>query len=166
MIATMNRITDSTSAPASAAGAYPLSRARQSRWTTVLTAMAAATAVGGFLDPILGVDLTVHQGHDVLKIENLAITLASLAAGLLGWALLELLERRTRNGRRTWTACACMVFGISLLGPLGATTPEGSVGLISLHVVVAAILVAGLRSSSAKLGRSASEASEGVGFDD
>ena len=118
---------------------------RRLRWLTVLTAMAAATALGGLLDPVLGVDLAVQQGDDVVRVENLAITLSSLAAGLLGWGLLELLERRSSRARRTWTVWAAVVFAVSLLGPLGAETAGAAAGLVSLHALVAGILVVGLR---------------------
>jgi lysylphosphatidylglycerol synthetase-like protein (DUF2156 family) len=74
----------------------------------------------------------------------------SLTASLLGWALLALLERvRAPDARRIWTFTAVVIFVLSLFGPLtGAATPLVGAALIVLHVVVAGVLITGLRRSA------------------
>jgi hypothetical protein len=117
----------------------------RNRWLTVLAAMAVATALGGVYDPVLGVDLVVGADGGERRVENLAITLTSLVVGLLGWGLLELLEKRSARPRRTWTLIATAVLLVSLLGPLGAATAGAALALLSLHLVVGGILIWGLR---------------------
>ena len=73
----------------------------------------------------------------------------SLAVSLLGWALLSLLERRTRRARGIWTATAGVVLLLFLAGPLtGAVTTAGKVTLALLHLTVADVLVPLLRHSA------------------
>jgi Family of unknown function (DUF6069) len=48
-----------------------------------------------------------------------------------------------------WTFIAVVVFALSLFGPLtGAATPLVGAALTALHVVVAGVLIAGLRRSA------------------
>jgi hypothetical protein len=66
----------------------------------------------------------------------------SLAAGLLGWLLLAVLERRTSRARALWTGAALVALAVSLGLPLSAaTTTAATVGLIVMHLAVAAVLI-------------------------
>jgi hypothetical protein len=74
------------------------------------------------------------------------VVIASLLAGLAGWALLVVLERFGRRPRRTWTGIAVVVLALSLGGPLGngvhtatTITPAG------MHLAVGAVLILALR---------------------
>jgi uncharacterized protein DUF6069 len=98
--------------------------------------------------PVAGVDLVVHPvGATTQQVGFASVLAISLTASLLGWALLALLERvRAPDARRMWTFTAVVVFVPSLFGPLtGAATPLVGAALIVLHVVVARVLIAGLR---------------------
>ncbi len=69
----------------------------------------------------------------------------SLAAGLLGWLLLAVLERFTPRARVAWTGAAVAAAAASLALPLiAATTTAATLGLISLHLVVAAAVIPAL----------------------
>ncbi|MGH8965935.1 MAG: DUF6069 family protein, partial [Actinomycetes bacterium] len=95
---------------------------------------------------LLDIDLAVRSGGDTVRqVSSLAVTLTSLGVGFAGWALLALLERWTPRARPVWTVIAGAVFTVSLLGPLGAVTPEAAAVLMGMHCVVAAILIYGLR---------------------
>jgi Family of unknown function (DUF6069) len=66
----------------------------------------------------------------------------SLAAGLLGWLLLTLLERRTSRARLIWTASALAALAVSLSLPLAAaTTTAAAVGLVVMHLTVGAAVI-------------------------
>lgn len=111
----------------------------------VLTAIAVAHLVPGVLGPLLDVELVVRSGEGTREVTPLAISVSTIVIGLLGWGLLELLERRFgRRGRSTWRVLAAAVLAISLLGPAGATTTAGMLGLGTLHLAVGGILLLGL----------------------
>jgi hypothetical protein len=67
-----------------------------------------------------------------------------VGAGLVGWAWLAVLERTVRRPRLVWTVTAVVVFVLSLGGPAGGTDVGAVLALFCLHLVVAAVLVAGL----------------------
>jgi hypothetical protein len=70
---------------------------------------------------------------------------AAAVAGLIGWLLLALLERRTPRARTVWTVTALLVLALSLLLPLTAGTTAAAVtGLIVLHLTVGAVVIPGL----------------------
>jgi hypothetical protein len=114
--------------------------------------MATATAGWALAQPAAGIELAVRSGDTVRPVEALAVTLTSLAVGLAAWVLLTVLEHLTRHARTVWTVVAAVVFLVSLTGPLAAVTPAATAALMSLHVVVAAILVVGLRRTAVPAG--------------
>lgn len=122
-------------------------RVRRRRWFSVLLAMATATAVSALADPIAGIDLVVEAGDGTRTVDQLPVTLTALAAGLGAWGLLELLERWTRRSHLIWRVVACVVFVISLSGPLAATTDAAIAVLTGLHLLVGGILMVGLGGS-------------------
>ncbi|TDE51527.1 hypothetical protein E1295_18155 [Nonomuraea mesophila] len=112
---------------------------------TVVGASAAALAAWVLAVPVAGIELTARMGAGVDQVGPAAVVVASLLAGLAGWALLAVLERFTARGGRIWTVVALTVLGLSLLGPLGsAVGTAATVVLLLLHLVVGAVLVPGL----------------------
>src|SRR5579862_975487 len=65
--------------------------------------------------PLLGIHLTVRFGAGQI----LGVT---VAASLLGWLLLVLLERRTPHARPLWITIALAALAASLALPLAAAT--------------------------------------------
>jgi len=64
-------------------------------------------------------------------------------AGLLAWALLGLLVRSVARAETVWRAAAVVVLLLSLGGPVAMGVGTASVvALLTLHAVVAAVLVA------------------------
>lgn len=93
--------------------------------------------------PLLGIHLTFRfgagQAQTVAIGEVIGVT---VAASLLGWLLLALLERRTPRARRLWTAIALTALAASLALPLtAATTTSAAAGLIALHVTVGVVVI-------------------------
>jgi len=124
-------------------------RAHLTRPLTVLVAAALALAGWGIIGPLLGVDLAVRAapGGGVQQVGPAAVATVAVLTGLAGWALLMVMERLTKRARAAWTAIALVLLLVSLAGPLAATTPAATVGLAALHLVVAAVLIVGLRRS-------------------
>ncbi len=117
------------------------------RTDLLIAAAAAVAAVGAwsFWTQVASVDLTVHRGDTTQSVGVAAVVVTVLVMAGLGIGLLRLLDARTANGLRTWTIVAAVVFAISLLGPLGATTVAAGIALASLHAITAGVLVQGLR---------------------
>jgi len=110
----------------------------------VAAAVAAALAVWVVVVPVLGVDLAAAPGGGpVQRVGPIAVAVGPLVAGLCGWALLALLERRTARPRRTWTITALVVLVLSLVTPIsGGVGPASTATLLTMHLVVGAVLIA------------------------
>ena len=100
--------------------------------------------------PLLGIHLTVrlgpghmHTGASHIQTITIGQVIGvTVAASLLGWLLLALLERRTPHARLLWTAIALAALAASLALPLAvATTASAVAGLIVMHVTVAAAVI-------------------------
>ncbi len=106
--------------------------------------------------PVLGIGLSIrfgggHQpgGSHIQTIGAAQVIGVSLAAALLGWLLLTIIEKRTPHARRAWTGLALTALAASLALPLiAATTIAATAGLIVLHVAVAAVVIPGLARTS------------------
>lgn len=126
----------------------PTLRARERRLRAVTHGAVAAGAVWLLAGPVLGVELGVSDapgGPVTREIGLAAVLLSALAAGLVGWAVLALLERRTGRAVRIWRGTAVTVALVSLAGPvLQAGSVAAAVTLAVMHLVVAAVLVPGL----------------------
>jgi len=125
-------------------GKLPWSAVLHRRWVTVLGGMAAGIAAWTVIHPFMGVDLEVKTGGSTQQVSQLGVALTALFVGFAGWATVSALERFTRRPRTAWTIVAGVVLALSLLGPLGAVTAGGKVGLLVLHLVVGGILLVGL----------------------
>lgn len=92
--------------------------------------------------PLLGIHLTYRfsPGHIQTIAAGRVIGIA-LAASLLGWLLLALLERRTPHARTLWTTIALVTLAASLAMPLAATTTSAAVGLAVIHLTVGAAVI-------------------------
>jgi Family of unknown function (DUF6069) len=123
------------------------SRTRRARGYAVLAAAGAGLLGWAVAGPAAGVHLTVRTGAATAAqhIGPAAVTTASLLAGLAGWALLAFLERHTPKARTIWTVIALVVLAGSLTGPIGGVTAAAKIALVCLHLLVAAVLIIGLR---------------------
>jgi hypothetical protein len=96
--------------------------------------------------PLLGIHLNFRFGAG--HIQTIAVGQVigvTVAASLLGWLLIALLERRTPHARPLWTTIALAALAASLALPLAfATTTSAIAGLIVLHVTVGAAVIPAL----------------------
>lgn len=118
----------------------------RSRGAIVGITVVAALAVWAVLAPLAGLDLAAMQGSSTIQIGGISVGVASAVAGVAGWGLLSLLERRTDRARRSWTIVALIVLVLSLGSPLASGMDIGAkLGLAALHLTVGAVLIPGLR---------------------
>ena len=105
---------------------------------------ALAAAVAWIVEVLLlGIHLNFRFGMG--HIQTIAVGQVigvTVAASLLGWLLLALLERRAPDARLLWTAIALASLAASLALPLAAATTSSAVaGLIVMHVTVGAVVI-------------------------
>ena len=118
---------------------------RVTRGLAVVAATGATYTVWTAAHQILGVDLELHNGSVV---SATAVVVATVLAGLAGWALLALLEH---FASRAWPWIALGVLVISLAGPLGSAVGAGATAaLIAMHLVAGAVLIPLMTSSSTR----------------
>ena len=100
--------------------------------------------------PLLGIHLNVrfgagrmHAGAGHIQTITIGQVIGvAVAASLLGWLLLALLERRTPRARILWTTVALAALAASLALPLAfASTTSAVAGLIVMHLTVGAAVI-------------------------
>ncbi len=115
--------------------------------SAILVAVAAALLVWVVATLLLDLVLEVQQGDQTIRVGALAVVLASAVSGFVGWAVSVLLGRLAAlRAPLVWVVLAVAVTLLSLLGPLTSGAARSTVVvLVLMHLVVAAVLVPGLR---------------------
>src|SRR5215218_554784 len=96
------------------------------RAAAVVGAAVAAVLLWVVAVPLGGFELEVDMGGETESIGLRDVLIVALGSGMLGWALLALLEWRVRRAVAIWTAVALVVTGLSLLGPLAWAANAGA----------------------------------------
>lgn len=109
------------------------------------TAAVAAAVVWLLWTRVGGVDLEVKSGAGSQQIGVGSVIVSGLVIALAGGALLRWWQGRSERGTRRWTMLAVGIAVVSLITPTSALTVAAGLGLASLHVVVAVVVIAGLR---------------------
>lgn len=125
-------------------------------WTDDAAAIAAsvlcALIAWFFVAELPGVDLLVDAGGQVRQIGASDVAVAAAVSSLAGFCFLRLLERITVRALTLWTVIAIAVALLSMFGTAAAMTRTSTFALVSLHSVVAVVvIVAARRSRSACL---------------
>src|SRR5579859_3432502 len=130
---------------ASASAVPQIKRARSRALCAAGGALAAALAWIVEV-PLLGIHLNFRFGAGHVQTISVGQVIGvAVAASLLGWLLLALLERRTRQARLRWTTIAVAALAASLALPLAAaTTTSAAAGLIVMHLAVGAVVIPAL----------------------
>lgn len=110
----------------------------------LLAAEAGVAALWLLWVEVGGVELSVTSAGSTREVGIGAAVVTAALVTVAGIGLLWLLGRWA-TGLRTWTIVAGLVWAISFLGPLSATSLEAGLGLATLHLWVGAIAVFGLR---------------------
>jgi hypothetical protein len=111
----------------------------------VIGALSAALATWSLWTQVGGVELTVQSGDEVQTVGLGSVVAVAAIMPIAGVLLLRALQPWLSRGLRWWTAVAGTVMLISMLGPLGATTAMAGVALASLHLLVGAVVILGVR---------------------
>jgi hypothetical protein len=119
-------------------------------WPVAVTAAVAAAAVWVVATQLASVDLAVRSGSGTQHVNVVSAIVTALVVAMAGAGLLRFLERRTAHARTTWSAIAIAVWVVSLAGPLGARSVAAGLWLATMHLVVGAIVVVGLRRRTAR----------------
>jgi len=118
---------------------------KQGRTRAQCAAGSALAAVVAWIVEVrlLGIHLNFRFGTG--HIQTIAVGQVigvTVAASLLGWLLLTLLERRTPHARPLWTTIALVALTASLALPLAAATTTSAVaGLVVMHLTVGAAVI-------------------------
>jgi hypothetical protein len=91
-----------------------------------------------------GIDLTVRAGSGVTTVGLGAVAVTTTVVTALAIGLRRLLGRRD-DGPQLWGVVAAVVWAVSFVGPLGATTAAAGLALASFHLVVGAGIFLGVR---------------------
>lgn len=124
-------------------------------WTNDLVTVAAAVICAlltwTLATRLGGVVLEVRDASGSRPVDAFAVVAVATLAGLLGVVSLRVLERLTSRALPIWLSIAILAALISLLGPLAATTAAAAGTLLTLHGVVAAVVIVGLSRSRRKV---------------
>ncbi|QDP95852.1 hypothetical protein FOE78_08020 [Microlunatus elymi] len=133
-----------TTAQGNTAGA---ARRRLLRAGTIAVALIAALLDWVICTKIIGLTLMVDQGFGPTEVMPLLVAAAPILSGLAAWALLAILERLTPARATTiWRIVALVILALSLYSPItAAISISTATALVSMHLVVGAILIIGLR---------------------
>jgi hypothetical protein len=114
----------------------------RSRLIAWLGGAVAGLVVWVIAGPIAGADLRATVPGGEQEIGAVAVVLAALAQGGVGWAVLALLERFLGRARTIWLVVAVLVLVASgVSAATAAADTETAVWLNVMHVAVAAVLV-------------------------
>ncbi|MFB8230244.1 DUF6069 family protein [Cellulosimicrobium sp. NPDC055967] len=141
-----------TSDPLPAAGTRVPGRVgagrRLPRWSVPLVAAVVAAAVL-LVGTALGVDPEVRTATGTQTVGVVAAAVTALVVGYAAWGARALLgrlsARRPRRGELAWLVTCAVVLLVSLLGPLGAVTPDATALLAVEHLAVGLTLALALR---------------------
>ena len=112
----------------------------------ILAAVAAGLAATAWVGArAAGIVLEVRSGSGTSDVNVVSVVVATLVVSIVGAALLRMLERRTAQALQIWTMMAAVVWAASSLGPLSATRLPAGLVLAGLHLLVGAVVIAGLR---------------------
>jgi hypothetical protein len=90
--------------------------------------------------PLTGLDLVVRTG-ETRMVGGASVAVTSLVVALAALTTAAVLRRHATRPRRAFLGTSAAVLLLSLLGPLGATSTAGTLGLTLLHLVVATAVV-------------------------
>jgi predicted permease len=145
-----------TTAPAPAPAVPDIKPGRARALCAASGALAAALAWTVEV-PLLGIHLNFRFGTSHIQLIAISQVIgATVAAALLGWLLLAVLDRRTPHARALWTSMALVGLAASLALPLAAattaaTTTSAVVGLVVMHLTIGAVVIPAMaRTASAR----------------
>ncbi|MDT0377716.1 hypothetical protein E4198_17980 [Streptomyces sp. RKND-216] len=121
------------------------------RIVTMVVATLVGAAVWFVARVAFDVKVIAKTGATETTVQLPSVIVAGVLSGLLGWGLLELLERKASKPGTVWSVIASVVLVLSLFtGPLNGVTTGAKVTLVLLHLAVGLVLIAGLARTARK----------------
>lgn len=121
------------------------------RIITVVAATLVTAAVWFVARVAFDVEVIAKTGASETRVQLPSVIIATVVAGLLGWGLLELLERKASSPGTVWSIVAVVVLVLSMFGgPLGGVTTDAKVTLAVLHVTAGLVMIPGLARTAHK----------------
>ncbi|WP_028045620.1 DUF6069 family protein [Cellulomonas sp. URHE0023] len=117
----------------------PTTARRVPAWAVVVAAPIAPLAVWALAH--LAFDVALEAGDPAITVGPASIVAVSVLVALAAWGVRSLFFRGHRTG---WFLTCGVALLVSLVGPLGATTPAAMLCLALMHVTVAATVTLGL----------------------
>jgi peptidoglycan/LPS O-acetylase OafA/YrhL len=133
--------------PVSASTSAPAATGVGRRRAFVVVGATLAPAAAWLLAQATGTELAVTLAGRPPMVLSLPFVIGTaLAAALAGWAALALLQRMTRHARTLWTglAIAALLASFAPVAIVQTNTAARSM-LALMHVIVASVLILGLR---------------------
>jgi hypothetical protein len=121
-------------------------RGSRRRSAGVVAAAAVVALAIWALARVLDVELTVGKGADASTVGAASVLVTAVLAGLAAWGVHALLVRR--GAARWWPFVGSTALAISVIGPAWLADGLGAVVLISMHLAVGAVLLAGFGRST------------------
>jgi hypothetical protein len=108
----------------------------------VLAATACAALTWLLVAELPGVYQAVHTNAGIRPVGIAEVIVAALVSASIGFAGLRAVERHASDAIQTWSFVASLAALASMLSPVEAITRKAALALVSLHSVVAAVVVA------------------------
>jgi hypothetical protein len=121
------------------------------RIIAVVVATLVTAAVWFVARVAFDVKVVAETGATETTVQLPSVIIATVVSGLLGWGVLELLERKTSSPRTVWFVVGAVVLVLSMFtGPLGGVTTGAKVTLVLLHLAAGLVLIPGLGRTAGK----------------
>ncbi|GAA4725518.1 hypothetical protein GCM10023198_58230 [Promicromonospora umidemergens] len=115
---------------------------------------AAAAVAVWLVGAALGVELEARTGASTQSVSVVAMLVAALVSGLVGWGVRTVIGRLAKGGGEVaWLVLCGVVLLGSLVGAASGTTPGAVTVLMVAHVVVGLVVALGLRHGSGTASR-------------
>ena len=89
-----------------------------------------------------GVDIAAGPGDEVSPVTALDVAVAAVAAGMAAWAVFTLMARHGLIN--WWPFTGSTVLAVSMAGPAWMSDGASAMALMTMHLVVAVVLITGL----------------------
>lgn len=122
---------------------------RRNSALAAIGAMTVATLTWVLAVQVAGVALRARMGPEVVTIDAVQACVGALVPTMFGLGAMGVLRSRSRRPRTMWTRLAVTVAILSLGSPLmSATNAAAGAVLVSMHLLVAAVVIPLVRSTA------------------
>lgn len=119
-------------------------RSRLAVWSgTILGAIALPVAEWIIVDPVAGHHMTAEPNGQLMDVTVATVVAGALVGTLLGLGLMSILQRFTARARGVFLTLAGIGLALSLFNPLAGSDGTTILVLMSMHLLVGGVVIAG-----------------------